>query len=187
MDMAAPDRYDAITVGETMALFVSHGDPDRFLAAPAGAESNVAMNMARLGCRTRWISRLGDDPLGRLLEDRIAAAGVEVDVVRDASHPTGVMTKHITAGTPIVGYYRSQSAARELSPEDLGRLRPTRWIHVTGITPALSASARELVDAVVERRTPVRARVSFDVNLRPSLWPDTATASDVIGDLARKA
>jgi 2-dehydro-3-deoxygluconokinase len=185
MNMPPPDRIDAITIGETMALFVSHGDPDRFIAMPAGAESNVAMNMARLGCRTRWISRLGDDPLGRLVEERVAAAGVEVDVVRDPSHPTGVMTKHVTGGAPIVGYYRSQSAARELSPADLDRLAPTRWIHVTGITPAISESARDLVAAVMAHR--IDARVSFDVNLRAALWPDTATASAVLLDLARRA
>lgn len=181
----AADACDLVAIGETMVVYVSHGDADRVRAVPGGAESNVAMDMALLGCRTRWVSRLGDDPLGRLIEERVAGAGVTVDVVRDPEHPTGVMTKEVTGGTAIVGYYRSRSAARLLSPADLARVPETRWIHLSGITPALSPSARDLVSAVLDERG--GARVSFDVNFRPALWPDAATASAVILELARRA
>lgn len=191
-DHAAPsasevDRFDLVAIGETMVAFVSQGGSRRYLAVPAGAESNVAIGMAQLGCRTQWVSRLGADPLGRLIEESLVAAGVAVDLVRDTTRPTGVMTVHVgEAAERHTAYYRSQSAAVGMVPEDLLRAGPTRWIHVTGITPALSDSAAALVDRVV-RRDGHQARVSFDINYRPALWPDGATAARVLLPLATAA
>lgn len=93
---AAAEQFDLVSIGETMVAFVTRSDRRRYLAVTAGAESNVAVGMAQLGCRTRWVSRLGDDPLGGFIEDSIAAAGVDVAVTRDDTKPTGVMTKHVT-------------------------------------------------------------------------------------------
>jgi 2-dehydro-3-deoxygluconokinase len=97
------------------------------------------------------------------------------------------MTVHVDgAAERHTAYYRSQSAAQSMGPEDLLRAGPTRWIHVTGITPALSDSAAALVDRVAGR-VGHEARVSFDVNYRPALWPDTATAARVLLPLATAA
>jgi 2-dehydro-3-deoxygluconokinase len=180
------DRFDLVAIGETMVAFVSHGGSRRYLAVPAGAESNVATGMAQLGCRTQWVSRLGSDPLGNLVEESLRAGGVEVDVVRDSTRPTGVMAIHVDRSERHTAYYRSQSAAHTMGPEDLCRAGLTRWIHVTGITPALSESAAVLVDRVVGR-IGHQARVSFDVNFRPALWPDAATAARVLLPLAARA
>ena len=174
---AAAEQFDLVSIGETMVAFVTRSDRRRYLAVTAGAESNVAVGMAQLGCRTRWVSRLGDDPLGGFIEDSIAAAGVDVAVSRDDTKPTGVMTKHVSDSQTNVQYYRSQSAARSLSVDDLSRAAQTRWTHVTGITVALSTSAADMVEAVIDRRAVQEGRVSFDVNHRSVLWPDTATAS----------
>ncbi len=181
------ERFDLVSIGETMVGFVSLDDPRRFTATMAGAESNVAVGMAQLGCRTRWVSRLGDDPLGRLLENEVAGRGVDVAVERDGARPTGVLTKHVTGSGTVVRYYRSESAARSLSVHDLDRAGPTDRIHVTGITPALSASAAGLAEAIVAGASGLDARVSFDVNYRPALWPDAATAARVLLSLARRA
>jgi 2-dehydro-3-deoxygluconokinase len=175
-----------VCVGETMVAFVGSKDGADFRAVPAGAESNVAVGLARLGCRGQWVSRLGDDALGRRLEDAIGGAGVLVEVVRDDAHPTGVLVKHVAAEGARVQYYRSESAARLLSRLDLERAMASSWIHITGITPALSASAGDLVEAIVEREAG-EARVSFDVNHRPVLWPDDSTAADTLSRLARRA
>jgi 2-dehydro-3-deoxygluconokinase len=183
----AEAAFDAATIGETMVAFVSQEDPRRYLAVPAGAESNVAAGMARLGCRTQWVSRLGDDPLGRFVEASISAAGVAVEVIRDDRRPTGVMTVHVSGAERRTAYYRSESAARALALDDLRRVAAARWTHVTGITAALSASAAQLVEAVVERRFGHGGRVAFDVNHRPVLWPDTETAARVLLGLSRSA
>ncbi len=169
-----------------MVAFVAKGDSRQFHATPAGAESNVAMTVARLGLRAQWVSRLGDDPLGRFVEKWIDEAGVDVAVVRDGQRATGILTKHVYQSGTDVRYYRSGSAASRLSTDDLGRASEARWMHVTGITPALSATAADLVSAVVGRRGRA-GRVSFDVNHRPRLWPDTATAGRLILPLAQQA
>jgi 2-dehydro-3-deoxygluconokinase len=186
-ETGATELFDVVSIGETMVAFVAHDDLRHYRAIPAGAESNVAVGMAQLGCRARWVSRLGDDPLGRLVEESIAAGGVDVAAVRDGARPTGVMTKHLSGAGTVARYYRSESAARTLSVDDLGRTGRARWMHVTGITAALSASAADLVEAVVDRRTGHDGRVAFDFNLRPVLWPDTATAADLLLALSRRA
>lgn len=170
-----------------MVAFVRHDDTPHFIASPAGAESNVAIGMARLGCRARWVSRLGDDPLGRLITATVSAAGVDVAVEVDPRRQTGILVKHITTAGSRVDYYRSESAARALEPRDLGRGGHSRIWHVTGITPALSESAARLSQAIVGREGPVTGLVTFDVNFRPSLWPDAATAARTLLPLARQA
>ncbi len=185
--LAETEPFDVVSMGETMVAFVAQDDPRRYLATPAGAESNVAVGMARLGCRTRWVSRLGDDPLGRFVETELRERGVDVAVERTSASPTGVLTKHVTDGRSVVQYYRSQSAARSLGPADLGRIGLTRHVHVTGITAAISPSAAQLVEALVARAAGTDATVSFDVNHRPALWPDAATAAKVLLPLARAA
>ncbi len=185
---AAPNAagFDLVAVGETMVAFVSEGGSRHYLAVAAGAESNVAIGMAQLGCRTKWVSRLGADRLGSLVEESVEGGGVAIDTVRDSTRPTGVMTVHVDGPERHTAYYRSQSAAKALGPDDLLRIGPTTWIHVTGITPALSISAAALVERVVGKAGH-RARVSFDVNYRPTLWPDVGTASRVLLKLARAA
>ena len=184
---ATDELFDVITVGETMAAFVSRDDPAQFVATPAGAESNVAMGMARLGLRTRWVSRLGDDPLGELVASAVAAAGIDVAVEQDARRPTGVMVKHVTASGARVDYYRSESAARTLHPRDLERTGFARSWHVTGIAPALSKSAGDLIRAIVGRQGGVTGRITFDINFRPRLWTDVASANQTLLPLARRA
>jgi len=185
--VSSDGTFDVVTIGETMVAFVAEDDQRRFVAVPAGAESNLAVGMASLGCRTQWVSRLGTDPLGGLVEASISGAGVTADVVRDAANPTGVMTIHRTADGRRATYYRSQSAARLLGPVDLHRAGVGRWVHMTGVTAALSASGAGLVDAVVVGREIAGAKVSFDVNHRDALWPDRGTAARTLLHLARAA
>lgn len=167
-----------------MIAFVSRDGSTLYRAVPAGAESNVAVGTTRLGLPARWVSRLGDDPLGELIEAAVAEAGVVVDVDRDAVRPTGVMTKHVNPAGTRSRYYRAGSAASALGPGDRERLGGAGWIHVTGITPALSPSAAALVGSIVEQSP---EPVSFDINYRAALWADPAEAADALIPLARRA
>jgi 2-dehydro-3-deoxygluconokinase len=169
-----------------MIAFVSRGGSSDYRAVPAGAESNVAAGMTRLGLATRWVSRLGDDQLGDSIERFLHSEGVDVAVIRDPHHPTGTMVRHVdTTGTSST-YYRSGSAASFLSTNDLTEVGSARWLHLTGITPALSTSAADLVRHLLGGEH-LADRVSFDVNLRPSLWPSPETAADTLVRLASQA
>jgi 2-dehydro-3-deoxygluconokinase len=153
----------------------------------AGAEMNVAVGLARLGHRSAFVGRVGDDPFGARILDELRSAGVDVSAVRqDPRRPTGVYLKdHDGTGTSVY-YYREGSAAAAMCPADLGSVPAgPRWLHVSGITAALSPSCAELLEALLGDR-PGRVRVSFDVNHRPSLW-QSARAARVLLDLARRA
>lgn len=179
-------EFDFATIGETMAGFVRTEEPDRYRLIALGAESNVAVGLAQLGCKTRWASRLGNDELGHFVASEISSKGVDAVVEWDNLKQTGLMIKEIASGNTRVRYYRSNSAATGLGVSHLTHLRSANWIHVTGITPVVSTSARELVDAVL-RRDGHSAHLSFDFNFRTSLWPSRAEASKVLVGMARLA
>jgi 2-dehydro-3-deoxygluconokinase len=167
-----------LTIGETMAL-MSADKPGPLAHASTlslgigGAESNVAIGLARLGVPVHWLGRVGDDPLGHLVTREIRAEGVEVHAVVDGGAPTGLMIKERrTTTSQSVSYYRAGSAGSRLAPSDLSDdlLVGAALLHLTGITPALSASARAAVlDAVVRARA-AGVLVSFDLNYRSALW-----------------
>jgi 2-dehydro-3-deoxygluconokinase len=182
MSAQAPE---VVCVGESMALVTP--DPPGPLAGGgpmrldvAGAESTVACYLAMLGVRAAWASRVGADPLGRLMLDRIGSYGVDLSLTEvDAGAPTGVFFKDPGERTSVY-YYRAGSAASRLGPGLVPSL--SGLVHLSGITPALSPSCAELVDAVLAG--PLTA--SFDVNYRPGLWP-VAIAAPILHRLADDA
>ncbi|MGY4925029.1 sugar kinase [Streptomyces sp. 900105755] len=190
-----PAPGPVVCLGETMAALAP--DPPRPLAeagqlrlSVAGAESNVAMYLADHGVPVHWLSAVGDDPLGRRVCAAVAAAGVDVTRVRTDPHrPTGLLLKNPGPAGTGVHYYRAGSAASALGPDllDGEPVRSAALLHLTGITPALSASCRALVTRALD--TPAAERpyaVSFDVNHRAALWPD-GTAPTVLRALADRA
>lgn len=181
-----------VCVGETMAALapdpVAPLDTAELLRLDvAGAESNVAMYLADHGVPARWVSALGDDPFGRRVRERIAASGVDVSGVRtDPARPTGLLVKNPGTDATGVHYYRTGSAASALGPRTLDNpaVRDAALVHLTGITPALSASCRALVERALRPERPYA--VSFDVNFRPALWGDEP-AAEVLLPLAARA
>ena len=189
-----PGRPGLVTVGETMGLVraVEYGPlrHARFLQLGiAGAESNVAIGVRRLGHRATWVGHLGTDDMGDLVESTLRGEGVDVVVTRDPVRPTGLMLKsQRTSATTKVTYYRTGSAASALRPEDLPleRIGSAGVLHVTGITPALSPSCLSAVDAAVAHARQSGTTVSFDVNHRTALWSDD-DARPVLRRLAGQA
>jgi sugar/nucleoside kinase (ribokinase family) len=174
------NSLDVITVGETMVAFAAHeaGTLDAaatFTKIVAGAETNVGVGLARLGLKVGWVSRLGADSFGAYVRRSVEAEGVDcTSVVSDPARPTGFMLKsRVLDGDPTVEYYRRGSAASALSLADFDEARflSARHLHVTGITPALSASAAELIEHAMKTMRAAGRTVSFDPNLRPRLWP----------------
>lgn len=186
-------QLDALCVGESM-LVVTPERPGELTLGPgyalhvAGAESNVAMHLAALGCRAAWASRVGADPLGDLLVSAIEAAGVDVSLVeRSPTHPTGVFFKVPRAGGTSVHYYRRGSAASTMGPDFTDRVSrsPATVTHLSGVTAALSPSCLELLRTLLARPRPDGRWISFDVNYRPALWE--RDAAPVLLELARRA
>jgi len=172
--------FELVTMGETMCGMVpSSSGPLRyereFHPCIAGAESNLAIGMAKLGHSATWISRLGDDELGHYVNNMIRAEGVDVSgVVFDGAHRTGVMFKERSAGETRVFYYRENSAASHMTPGDIDEslIASARVVHLTGITPVLSPGCAEAVVRMFDLAAKNNVPVSFDPNVRKKLWKD---------------
>ncbi|ROR65266.1 sugar kinase [Agrococcus jenensis] len=183
-----------VALGESLGLLVA-SRIGRLELVPTmdlgfgGAESNVAIGLARLGVPVTWMGRLGDDALGRLVERQLRAEGVGAAVTRDPEAPTALMLKERpSAGSSAVSYYRAGSAGSRLAPEhlDLDRIRDARVLHVTGITAALGDAPRAALDAAVDAAHEGGTIVSFDVNHRSRLW-DAERAVPAYRALAARA
>lgn len=180
-----------LAAGETMAMVAPRAAErlhaaDAFRVDAGGAESNVAGHVAALGHAAAWFSRLGVDPLGDRILQRLTARGIDVStVVRDAAHPTGLYVKDPGYG---VHYYRAGSAASFLCAADADAvpLDGVRVLHVTGITAIISPSAAEFLDRIMLRARAAGVLVSFDVNHRPTLW-DAETAGAALAPIAARA
>jgi 2-dehydro-3-deoxygluconokinase len=185
-------ELDVVTLGESMVLLLAEQpgpmrEATTFRRFIAGAESNLAIGLSRLGQTAGWFSRVGDDEFGRAIVFRIRGEGVDTSrVISDASAPTGLVIRERREVGPIEQvYYRRGSAASQLSPADLDAdyVRNARFLHLTGITPALSESCRETVFAAADIARAAGVKVVLDPNYRSKLW-DPPEARDVIRSLA---
>ena len=167
-----------ITIGETMAAFT----PDsvgalryvqNFGIRTAGAESNVAVGLAKLGLEAAWVSRLGTDEFGCFIRNQLRAEGVDCSrVIYDPDHRTGIMFKETGVGETKVFYYRENSAASHLCPEDVtpALLDGVKVLHMSGITPVLSESCLAMTKAAFALAKEKGVAISFDPNIRRKLW-----------------
>lgn len=181
MSLSAPVAVrtgPVVTFGETMGL-VSSDHPGPLLHCRSmnlgmgGSESNVAIALRRLGTDAAWIGRVGDDSLGELVLRELRAEGVSAVGIRDPERPTGLMIKERRSSAETkVWYYRDGNAGSRLCPDDIDAelIRSASLLHVTGITPALSASARDATFYALEIAREAGVRVSFDLNYRGRLW-----------------
>src|SRR5215203_4764780 len=113
-----------------------------------GAESNLAVALSRLGLSAGWAGYLGDDEPGQLVLDRIRAEGVDTSRVRRIKeHPTGLYLREQVGADVRVYYYRQGSAASTMQRDafDAVYLSGATFVHLTGITPALSEDCRAFV------------------------------------------
>jgi 2-dehydro-3-deoxygluconokinase len=190
--MTTPATPRVLTVGETMALLdpTTEGRPVsgmEFSLRLAGAESNFAIALRRLGVEVTWVSRLGTDVLGDVVGSALASEGLDLTYVRRDDAPTGLFLKWRSGGGSSVLYYRAGSAASRLEPGDVpdDALEGAAYVHLTGISLALSESSRRTVVDVARRARSRGIPVIFDPNYRPALWsgPGDAAAAheEVLG------
>ncbi len=165
-----------LTIGETMVSFNPNTSgllryARDFYVRTAGAESNVASGVQKLGHSSAWVSKIGDDEMGKYVLNHIRSEGVDCsNVIIDNKHRTGIMMKQLTGGETSVFYYRENSAASHLKPE---MFENTEILHLTGITPVLSQSCSDMVDKAIKMAKANNSKFSFDPNIRKKLWLDT--------------
>ncbi len=178
-----------LCVGEAMVLVSPIGSralatADAFEVTVAGAEANVARFLADLGIESGGLSSVGHDPLGGRILSNLSTCGVDTRWVAQAvESPTGAFFKDPAATGSRVFYYRTGSAFSRMTAADTARwpLERACWVHVSGVTPALSQGCLELTATVLQRCRAAGVPVSFDVNYRPSLWAERDAASVLLG------
>src|SRR6476646_6228381 len=173
--------HDVITFGEAMVRL----SPPNFRRLEqarsldvqvGGAELNTAVGVARLGRSSAWVSRLTDNPLGRLIANHGREAGVCTDNV--------VWTKDDRVGLYFLEFGaapRASSVLYDRKGAAIAGIKPgmvpwdkvfagARWFHVTGITPALSKSAADATREALQQARQAGVQTSIDLNYRGKLW-----------------
>ncbi|MGZ7444331.1 sugar kinase [Paenibacillus sp. TH7-28] len=189
-------NLDVVTFGEAMVMFTAD-EPGPFhevihyTSGLAGAEMNVAIGLARLGLRSGWVSKVGSDSFGDLILRRLEKEGVDINQVQiDESVPTGFQLKSkVLDGDPEIQYFRKGSAASFMGREDFSKdyFLGAAHVHMTGIPLAISEHTREFAGCVLHCMKSHGRSISFDPNLRPSLWKSKEEMIDVVNKFAFKA
>lgn len=170
---------DLVTFGEAMVRLSPPAlqrleEASSLEAYVGGSELNVAVLAARLGVASRWVSRLPDNGLGRMVESRAREHGVDARVEWTADDRVGLYFVEV-GGARIsrVLYDRAGSAMSSITPGSIewaSVFAGARWYHVSGITPALSDSAARVTAESLAAAKLAGLTVSYDLNYRSKLW-----------------
>lgn len=180
---------DVVSLGEPLYEFSQlPQSPERYLQGFGGDTMNCVIAAARLGARAGYVTRIGDDEFGRQFlqlwrDEGLDISGVAVD---GAAHTAVYFITHGPAGH-VFSYLRKGSAASRMDaaglPLDL--IRRARHFHTSGITQAISASARDAVRAALDAAKGAGAAFVYDANLRVRLWPLDLAREVITATVAR--
>ncbi len=173
--------FEVVTFGEAMLRFVPPHfqrleQTPSFDVQVGGGELNVAVGASRLGLKSTWVSRLPNNPLGRLLENRVRQAGVDTSHVVWANEGRlGLYFVEFGAAPrpSSVLYDRAHSAISAIKPGEVDWKKifdGAKWFHTSGITPALSDSATAATREALQAAKQGGLTVSYDLNYRAKLW-----------------
>lgn len=185
-----------LLVGEPMGLFIAQNEGPlekitNYSLAVAGAEFNVAVGLSRLEYKASYLTKLGDDPFGKLIANVLDQNNIDNKlVIYTKERSTGFMLKSmVSKGDPEIFYFRKNSAASTLSKQDIEKIDFSSYgyLHLTGIFPALSETACQAAFYLLEKAKANGLKITFDPNLRPQLWKDKETMISTINKLAAEA
>jgi len=167
--------FDIVGLGEPLIEFNQTQAGERqYLQGVGGDTSNAVIAAARQGARCAYLTRVGDDAFGEQLLELWRAEGVDTQgVLTDSGGHTGMYFVQHGPDGHVFSYLRAGSAASRMQPDDLelGLVERARFLHVSGISLAISASACDTVFAAMARARAAGTGVSLDSNLRLRLWP----------------
>jgi len=182
-----------VTFGEIMLRLKSPGF-ERFLQSPrfeasfGGAEANVAVSLARCGLEVSYVTVLPDNPIGDACLAHLRGMGIDTAHVARGGHRMGIYFLEAGANQrpSVVVYDRARSSITEATPSAFDWtqiLKGAAWFHVTGITPALTASMATVVIEAAKTAQAMGLTVSCDFNYRRNLWGYGKKAPEVMRDL----
>lgn len=184
-----------VTFGEIMLRLKSPGferllQSARLEALFGGGEANVAASLANYGCDAAFVTVMTDNALGDACVAELRRFGIDTSLIVRTPGRMGVY--YVEAGASQrpskVIYDRADSTIAVAEPDAIDWDRVfdgAAWFHITGITPAISASAAELALQSVRAAREKGVTVSCDFNYRKKLWQYGKTAPEVMGELVK--
>ncbi|MBP0989843.1 MAG: sugar kinase [Oscillospiraceae bacterium] len=169
-----------VTIGEMMIRFMPHGNlrfeqADEFEAHYGGDEAIVAASLARFGVDSRYITKLPENPFGRIAIAKLREQGIDTSFIARGGDRLGINFYENGASVrpSVVIYDRKNSAIAQAVPDDFdfdAIFKDADWFHVSGITPAISDNAAEIVEIAMKTAKKHNVTVSVDLNYRSKLW-----------------
>ncbi|MEN9762846.1 MAG: hypothetical protein RI906_2672 [Pseudomonadota bacterium] len=178
---------DIVALGEPLIEFSQIKGEPTYRFGFGGDTSNFAIAAARVGARTAYLSRVGDEPFGRALLNLWNREGVDCSAVElDTEAPTGIYFISYDGSGHHFSYRRTGSAATRMQLNEgfVAAIRSARWLHVSGITQAISTQACDTALQAMALAREAGVRVSYDLNFRPRLWPAARAAAIARASLA---
>ncbi|MEQ8750523.1 MAG: sugar kinase [Amphiplicatus sp.] len=186
-----------VTIGELMIRLKPPGklrlrQASELELCHGGAEANVAVSLANFGLSSRFVSALPENELGEQALRALKACGVNTDHVIRRAGRMGLyfMEEGADLRSGCVIYDRADSAFTALTAAEINwdaALDGATWFHISGITPAISPSTRDLAFASVREAKARGAHISIDLNHRERLWSYGQSATDVMPELTKMA
>ena len=165
---------DILSVGEPMwEMSAIPNEPGKFTLGFGGDTANFCVAAARQGASVGYITRVGNDPFGDELRTIWTQECIDCSqVVVDAHASTGGYFVHHGPDGHTFSYARTGSAASKLAPSDIDMeaVADAQFVHASGITQAISASARAATLAMFQEARKMGVTTAFDANFRPRLW-----------------
>lgn len=181
------EQVDVTAIGELLIDFTEHGISAKgnplYEANPGGAPCNVLAMLAKLGCRTAFIGKVGKDFFGEQLKRVVREVGIQTDFLYmdEKVHTTLAMVHTFADGDRDFSFYRNPGADMMLTQEEVPeeRLRNTKILHF-GTLSMTHEGVRSATKKAVETARAAGAMISFDPNLRPPLWESLDIAREQV-------
>lgn len=169
-----------VTMGEMMIRFMPKGNlrieqATEFEAYYGGDECIVAASLSKFGAESRYITKLPENPLGEVALGKLREQGIDTQFIARGGERLGINFYENGASLrpSYVLYDRKNSAISKAVPTDFdfdAIFRDADWFHVSGITPAISDNAAELVRIAMQTAKKYNVTISVDLNYRSKLW-----------------
>ena len=184
-----------VTFGEIMLRLKSPGF-ERFFQSPlleatfGGGEGNVAASLSNFGLSAAFVTALPQNPIGDAAIRFLNSLGIDTHHIIRCGQRIGIyfLENGANQRPSTVVYDRTESSISTAQPDDFdwdAIFTNTGWFHITGITPAISATAARLALTAVQKAREKGITVSCDYNFRKNLWKYGKTAPEVMSELVQ--
>ena len=173
-------------LGDAVVDLIPDGD-NHYLRCAGGAPANVAVGVSRLGGEAGFIGRVGNDPLGKFMQQTLQAEKVSTEqMILDPQQRTSTVIVGLDQGERSFTFMVNPSADQFLEVNDLPNFQQGEWLHCCSIALINDPSRSTTIEAI-RRVKQAGGFVSFDPNLRESLWSSLDEMKKVVNSVVAMA